>query len=84
MKSWSADAVTRGPGSQFRLIMPEEAATTLADGMRDGKVIISTHDGVFDVMREHAAAPDRFLQAKLAAFARGENGLPVIEPAKGR
>ena len=84
IKSWSADAVMRGPGSQFRLITPEEAATTLADGMRDGKVIIPTHTGVFDVMREHAAAPDRFIEARLAAFARGETGLPVLRPPEGR
>jgi NAD(P)-dependent dehydrogenase (short-subunit alcohol dehydrogenase family) len=84
MKSWSADAVMRGPGSQFRLLMPEEVAVTLADGMRDGRVMIPSHDEVFDVMREHAEAPDRFLHARLAAFARGENGLPVFARPEGR
>ena len=84
MKSWSTDAVMRGPGSQFRLITAEQAATTLADGMRDGRVIIPTHDEVFDVMREHAEAPDRFLHAKLAAFERGETGLPVLDPTERR
>ncbi|HKA14859.1 MAG TPA: SDR family oxidoreductase [Myxococcota bacterium] len=84
MKSWSADAVMRGPGSQFRLLTPEEVAKTLADGMRDGRVVIPTHDEVFDVMREHAASPDRFIHAKLAAFARGDTGLPVLEAPEGR
>ena len=84
MKSWTADAVMRGPGAQFRLITAEQAAVALADGMRDGKVIIPTHDGVFDVMREHAESPDRFLRAKLAAFERGESGLPVLGPPEER
>ena len=84
IKSWSPDAVMRGPGSQFRLITAEQAATTLADGIRDGRVIIPTHDEVFDVMREHAEAPDRFIHAKLAAFERGETGLPVFPPPEGR
>jgi len=79
IKTWSKDALMRGPGSQFRLITVEEAATTLADGMRDGRVLIPTHDAVFDVMREHAAAPDKFIHAKLAAFERGETGLPVFK-----
>lgn len=84
IKSWSADAVMRGPGSQFRLLTPEQVATTLADGMRDGRVLIPTHEEVFEVMREHAEAPDRFIRAKLAAFERGENGLPVIVRPEGR
>ena len=78
IKSWSAGAVLRGPGSQFRLMTPDEVAAVLADGMRDGRVLIPSHESVFDVMREHAAAPDRFLHEKLAAFARGENGLPNL------
>jgi NAD(P)-dependent dehydrogenase (short-subunit alcohol dehydrogenase family) len=80
IKSWSADAVMRGPGSQYRLMLPEEVATVLADGMRDGRVIIPSHDAVFEVMREHAGAPDRFIRGKLAGFERGETGLPVMPP----
>src|SRR5262249_37472443 len=84
IKNWSKDARMLGPGSQFRLITAEEAATTLADGMREGRVIIPTHDEVFEVMREHAAAPDRFIHAKLEAIARGETGLPVLARPEGR
>ena len=76
MKEWSANVAMRGPGSQFKLLVPEDVAVILADGMRDGRVIIPTHDEVWPVIQRHAASPDQFIQEKIDEFARGELGLP--------
>ena len=76
MKEWTANVAMRGPGSQFKLLVPEDVAVILADGMRDGRVIIPTHDEVWPVMQRHAASPDQFIQEKIDEFARGELGLP--------
>jgi len=48
----------------------------LADGMRDGRVIIPTHPEVWPVMQRHAASPDEFIREKIEEFARGDLGLP--------
>jgi NAD(P)-dependent dehydrogenase (short-subunit alcohol dehydrogenase family) len=76
MKEWTANLPLRGPGSQFELLKPEDVAVTLADGMRDGRVIIPSHEAVFPVMQRHAASPDQFIHEKIDELARGELGLP--------
>jgi hypothetical protein len=78
MKQWSANAPMRGPGSQFKLLVPEDVAVILADGMRDGRVIIPSHEEVWQVMQRHARSPDEFIQGKIDEFARGEFGLPHL------
>jgi NAD(P)-dependent dehydrogenase (short-subunit alcohol dehydrogenase family) len=76
MKTWSDNVAMRGPGTQFKLMTADEAAIVLADGMSAGRVIIPTHDEVWDVVREHAASPDAFIDKKIAEFASGNSGLP--------
>jgi hypothetical protein len=76
MRTWSANVAFRGPGSQYEVITAEEAAMILAEGMRDGRVIIPTDPKVWDVMRRHADSPDTFIQGKIDEFARGEHGKP--------
>ena len=76
MKTWSSNVAFRGPGSQYDVISAEEAAVILADGMRDGRVIIPTDPKVWDVLRRHADSPDVFIQAKIEEFARGDLGKP--------
>ena len=76
MKEWSPNVALRGPGSQFELLRPEDVAVALADGMRDGRVIIPSHEAVWPVMQRHAVSPDRFIQEKIEEFARGDLGLP--------
>jgi NAD(P)-dependent dehydrogenase (short-subunit alcohol dehydrogenase family) len=76
MKNWSANAPMAGPGAQYRVKTPEEVAIILADGMRDGRVVIPSDEKVWDVIRQHADSPDRFIEAKIAEFARGEWGRP--------
>lgn len=79
VKNWSSDAVMRGPGEQFMPISAEESAVMLADGMRDGRIVIPTDPQVWQVMSEHAQSPDQFIRGKIEAFTRGETGLPSRE-----
>jgi NAD(P)-dependent dehydrogenase (short-subunit alcohol dehydrogenase family) len=76
MKTWSSNVAFRGPGSQYDVIAAEDAAVILADGMRDGRVIIPTDSKVWDVIRRHAASPDSFIQAKIDEFTQGDYGKP--------
>jgi NAD(P)-dependent dehydrogenase (short-subunit alcohol dehydrogenase family) len=76
MKTWSQNAPMPGPGSQYTLKTAEEAAITLADGMRDGRIIIPTDEKVWDVMKHHVESPDQFIHEKIQAFARGDWGTP--------
>jgi hypothetical protein len=65
-----------GPGSQYALRTAEEAATILADGMRDGRIIIPTDEMVWNAMRHHVESPDEFIRQKIAELARGDWGIP--------
>lgn len=78
-KSWSKEAVMRGPGEQFMPISAQQAAAMLADGMRDGRILIPTDPQVWREMQEHAETPDQFIRGKAEGFARGETGLPSRE-----
>ena len=76
MRSWSANAPMAGPGAQYRVKTPEEVAAILADGMRDGRILIPSDETVWEIMRRHADSPDEFIREKIAQFARGEWGRP--------
>jgi NAD(P)-dependent dehydrogenase (short-subunit alcohol dehydrogenase family) len=82
MKTWSTNVVMRGPGSGLTIKTVEEVAIILADGMRDGRVIIPTHEEVWETLRGHAANPDAFIQAKIDEFARGDDGRPRLPGAR--
>lgn len=77
MKTWTENVVMRGPGSQFRLMTAEEAAEVLANGMCEGRIVIPTHNEIWEVIRQHAESPDQFVRDRIEAFARGDTGLPV-------
>jgi NAD(P)-dependent dehydrogenase (short-subunit alcohol dehydrogenase family) len=81
MKTWSANVVMRGPGSSLKIKTVEEVAAILADGMRDGRVIIPTHDEVWETLQRRAADPDAFIQTKIDEFARGDHGRPSLPAA---
>lgn len=76
MKTWSDNVEMRGPGSQFKLLCAEEAAIALANGMIEERIVIPTHEEVWETVREHAASPDQFIHKKIAQTARGDLGLP--------
>lgn len=80
MTSWTEDCPMRGPGAETTLLMPDHVAGVLADGMRDGRVLIPSDPVAFDIVRRWAADPDGFVRAKIAEFAAGDRGNPVIPP----
>lgn len=76
MKTWSENVAMRGPGEDFSLMTPQEAAVKLAEGMEQGDILIPAHEVAWDKLREHAASPNAFLQNKMEAFERGDLGIP--------
>lgn len=81
MTSWTEDCPMRGPGADLDLMLPQDVAAVLADGMRDGKVMIPSDPAVWDIVRKHAADPDAFIRAKIDEFAAGESGRPRVSEA---
>ncbi len=82
MKTWTANLPLRGPGSHLGVKTVDEVATTLADGMRDGRIIIPTDEAVWETLQHRAASYDGFIQEKIDDYARGDIGRPVLPGAK--
>lgn len=78
MTSWTPDCPMRGPGSETSLLLPEDVARTLSDGMRDGAVLIPSDPVAFDIVRRWAAGQDAFIAGKIADFAAGDSGRPAV------
>jgi NAD(P)-dependent dehydrogenase (short-subunit alcohol dehydrogenase family) len=78
MTSWTEDCPLRGPGSETTLLLPEQLATVLADGMAAGRIYIPSDPVAFGIGQRLAADPDAFIRAKIAEFASGERGNPTI------
>ncbi len=76
MKTWSENVAMRGPGARFAPIMPDASAAILADAMEEERIIVPTHEAVWELLRDHADSPDRFIRGKIDEFARGDAGLP--------
>lgn len=81
MTSWTEDCPMRGPGKETTLMLPEDVAVVLADGMRDGRILIPSDPVAFDIVRRWAESPDAFIRARIAEFEGGERGNPVVPPA---
>ena len=71
----------RGPGGETKLLLPEQLAVVLADGMTEGWIFIPSDPVAFDIIVRHADDPDAFIRSKIAEFASGERGNPVIPDA---
>jgi NAD(P)-dependent dehydrogenase (short-subunit alcohol dehydrogenase family) len=84
MTSWTEDCPLRGPGAETTLMLPEALAAKLADGMEAGEILIPSDDVAWDIVGRWAAAPDRFIRAKIAEFESGDRGNPVIPEALRR
>lgn len=78
MTSWTPDCPMRGPGATYDLMLPEDVAKVLSDGMRDGKVLIPSDPAVWSMVTGWAAGPDRFIRDRIDDFARGDTGKPRI------
>jgi NAD(P)-dependent dehydrogenase (short-subunit alcohol dehydrogenase family) len=83
MKTWTAGVEMRGPGSTLDIKTVETVATTLADGMEAGRIIIPTHDEAWDTLARHGADPDGFIRSKIEEFARGDHGRPQLSATRG-
>ncbi len=81
MTSWTEDCPMRGPGGELVLKLPEEVAAILADGMAEGRVMIPSDEGAWPILRRWADSPEGFLEDKMADFARGETGAPIVPEA---
>jgi len=80
MKTWSVNVEMRGPGAELTVKMVDDVARTLADGMEGGRIIIPTHEEVWNVLARHWADPDAFIRSKIAEFERGDFGRPQLPP----
>lgn len=78
MKTWSANVAMRGPGSKLAIKAVEDVARTLADGMEAGRVLIPTHEEVWETLSRHWADPNAFIQSKIDEFERGDLGRPSL------
>ncbi|MDE2595682.1 MAG: SDR family oxidoreductase [Sphingomonadales bacterium] len=78
MKHWSENYTMRAPGSHLTVKSQEETARILADGMEAGRIIVPTHDEVWDTLRERAASPDAYVIKKHGEFASGDSGKPAV------
>lgn len=78
MRTFTPDAEFRGPGSELAMKTAAEAATTLAEGMEAGRIVIPTDEQAWAAVRDHGADPDGFIHGKIAQFAAGDLGRPVI------
>jgi NAD(P)-dependent dehydrogenase (short-subunit alcohol dehydrogenase family) len=81
MTSWTQDCPLRGPGKETTLMVPEQVAVVLADGMRDGRILIPSDPVAFDIIRRWAADPDGFIRGKIAEFEGGDSGNPAVPDA---
>lgn len=81
MTSWTQDCPMRGPGKETRLLMPEELATVLADGMAGGRILIPSDPVAFDIVKRWADNPDNFIRDKIAEFEGGDTGNPMVPEA---
>jgi NAD(P)-dependent dehydrogenase (short-subunit alcohol dehydrogenase family) len=78
MRHYSENYAMRAPGSHLTVKSQAETARILADGMRDGKIIIPTHEEVWATLAERAASPDAFIRKTNAAFEAGDSGMPQM------
>ena len=78
MKHYTEDYTMRAPGSHLTVKSQAETARILADGMEDGRIIIPTHEELWETLRQRTASPDAFIRAKNAEFEAGDSGKPQV------
>lgn len=78
MKNFTPDLPMYAGGSETVLILPQQLAVTLSDGMRDGRILIPADDAVWDIVHRRIDDPDAFVRGKIADFEKGDYGAPTI------
>lgn len=81
MKTFSGEMEMRGPGAHLKVKSQAETARILADGMAAGRILIPTHEELWDTLQQWAAGPDAYIRAKAEAFASGDIGKPSFDPS---
>ena len=80
MRHFSENYTMRAPGSHLFVKSQDETARILADGMREGRIIIPTHDELWETLNRCAPSLDDFIRDKHAEFAAGDSGRPQMPP----
>ena len=80
MTHFSEDYTMRAPGSHLLVQTQERVATTLADGIAAGRILIPTHEELWPIYERLGQGPDAFIHAKHAEFAAGDSGRPGMSP----
>lgn len=75
MARLTEDATMHGPGSHLDIKTQQQTAMILADGMESGRVLIPTHEELWETLQEYAKSPDAYLRKKLAEFENGDYGI---------
>ncbi len=78
MKHYSENYAMRAPGSHLTVKSQAETASILADGMAAGRILIPTHEEVWQTLIQRAASLDNFIRAKNAEFEAGDSGRPSV------
>ncbi|HMP55711.1 MAG TPA: SDR family oxidoreductase [Novosphingobium sp.] len=81
MTSWTENCPLRGPGRETTLLLPEQLATELSEGMAAGRILIPSDPAAFAIVQRWAQDPDGFIRSKIAAFDSGDSGNPQVPEA---
>lgn len=81
MKVFTEPVVMHGPGAHLQVKSQVETARILADGMCAGRIIIPTHEEIWDTLQHWAAGPDDYIRKICEGFAAGDRGQPGFDPA---
>jgi NAD(P)-dependent dehydrogenase (short-subunit alcohol dehydrogenase family) len=82
MKVFTEGVVMHGPGAHLYVKSQQETARILAEGMCAGRVLIPTHDELWETLGEWAASPDDFVRATSARFESGDKQRPAYDPSR--
>jgi NAD(P)-dependent dehydrogenase (short-subunit alcohol dehydrogenase family) len=78
MRHFSENYTMRAPGSHLFVKSQDEAAIALANGMRDGRIIIPTHEELWETLDRRGPRLDDFIRGKHAEFSAGDSGRPQM------
>jgi len=67
-KVWTEGMAPRGPGSQFRMMEPEEVAAQVIEAIERDVFFLPTDDQVLERMQARARDPEAFLTEQIAAM----------------
>ncbi|MDO7842206.1 SDR family NAD(P)-dependent oxidoreductase [Sphingomonas immobilis] len=65
IRSWTPGIAPKGPGDQFAMLEPEEAAQTLLDAVEADRFFVVSDDQALIEMRKRGADPEAYLRSRL-------------------